>query len=525
MDKKKAFIVFLIAMGVCALFAFFLPFSKEVVSNYQRQHVAATMLKYGETGKILKNLNLILPVENKTKNEGPESNVLEVIERAAKERHKWVWLDEYKKYKNHGVFCYFEIESSGPAFPLSFYTRRSEKWGVESTFKITSDRKIYVVFLDHSGPDIPVHFIFNNSAAPVTIYSMAFLQTGYHPIVYSDNLSFSRLISRTPVENLGVDSSSLTVFPGKKITVIPTSLHFMEDWKAGVSKFEKKRGNTHIAMTPKSQHPLIANKQTSKKEMADLSKEGLPIISIEVQEEDLYSDDYGILKNYDNHGRDWERLCHVQYFKGGEIEIDTFSGLRLQGGDPGREKGLINFRIFFRKDYGKSRIEGSKIFSRDPGFIKRLAIKQSEWEKWPLNSPLAYDISHEIGAFAPPTEPVILYLNGENLGLYYVVPHLGEKQIQEMLPAGNYQYYRWRGTLHKADEIFFQTEFWDKLYGKKENFTEQYAEQFFDLENLTNQIFLTSTPRQGISSGRSRLKKRPKKRNCSGSPGTWTIAS
>ncbi len=178
----------------------------------------------------------------------------------------------------------------------------------------------------------------------------------------------------------------------------------------------------------------------------------------------------------------------MQYFREGEQVIAGFSGLRLQGGDPGRKKGLINFRLFFRKEYGKSRVKGSKIFDRPMGDIKRLAIKQSEWERWPLNSPLAYDISHEIGAWTPPTEPVIFYLNGENLGLYYVVPHLGERQIEEMLPEGEYRYYRWRGAQHMGDRLFFWDEFWVRLKNV-EKITEKYAEQFFDLDNLTSQIF------------------------------------
>lgn len=489
MNKKKALIFFLTSMAACGMLAFFLPFSEEVVSSYQKQQVDATMLNHGETGKILKDLNLILPTEKQNKEAGPKSNVLEVIERAAKDRNKWIWLDQYKKYQSQGVFCYFEIESPGPEFSLSFLTRKSGKWVIEFAFPITSDRKIYVVFLDHSGSEIPLQFILANRTAPFTIHSMAFLQNGYHPIIYSDRPSFFHLLSHVTKNDYSLSSTALTILPSEKDRILPANLHFQESWKTGVSKFEKKRGNTHIAMTPRSKHPLIANKKTEPLNLANLSKEGLPIISIEVQDADLYSDDYGILTNFDEHGRDWERLSHVQYFKEGKRVIDCFTGLRLQGGDPGRKKGLINFRLFFREEYGKARIEGSKIFTRKTSDIKRLAIKQAEWEQWPLNSPLAYDISHEIGALAPPTESVILYLNGKSLGLYYVVPHLGEKQIEEMLPEGNYQYYRFRGALHDADKEFFQTEFWERLYNREEKLTERYAEQFFDLENLTNQLF------------------------------------
>ncbi len=46
---------------------------------FQRQHVDATLLNSGETGKILKTLNEILPLENKHRDVGLESNIVEVI--------------------------------------------------------------------------------------------------------------------------------------------------------------------------------------------------------------------------------------------------------------------------------------------------------------------------------------------------------------------------------------------------------------------------------------------------------------
>lgn len=450
--------------------------------------IDATMLNHGETGKILKNLNIILPVENKSRT-GPKSNVLEVIERATKDRRKWVEIDQYKEYRAKGIFCYFEIETNGSDIPFSVLTRKADEWQKEFAFKINSDRKIYSFFLDLSGPVIPLLFDMDNKHAPFTVHTMAFLQSGYHPLIYSDQVSFSRILSDFDRNMYELEYSAVTFKPLEKHKYFKTELHFRESWKAGVSKFQKKQGSTHIEMIPRNYHPLISEKEKGMVDLAEMSKGGLPIISIDVQEDDLYSDDYGILKNPAGHGRDWERLSYIRYFRKGQQIITGFTGLRLQGGDPGREKGLINFRLFFRKEYGKSSIDGSKIFARPTGAIKRLAIKQSEWEKWPFNSPLAYDISHEIGAWSPPTEPVILYLNGKKLGLYYIVPHLGERQLEEMLPEGYYNYYRWRGAQHQADRDFFDNEFWTKLGFFQEEISAKYAEQFFDLDNLTNQIF------------------------------------
>ncbi|MCK5684279.1 CotH kinase family protein, partial [bacterium] len=488
MNRRKAFFFFLISLGICSLFAFFLPFPDNIVSNYQKTYVDARILKYGETGKILKNLNLILPIENKRYAEGPEANPLEVAKRAIKDHRKWVNINKYKKYKKKGDFCYLEVEFEGPEVPFFVLAKKEGEWGTELSTAIRKNRKIVPFFLDLSGPDIPLQFVIVNKNDLFTIHNIAFLQDGYHPIIYSDSISFSRTLSAVKKDMYELKSSLIVFQPHEKPKHLKFELQFQKSGMTGMSKFLKKQGSSHIKMTSRSQHPLILKKEKENDNLAEMSKGKLPIISINVQKNDLYSDKYGILKNFDEHGRDWERLCYVQYFREGEQVITGFSGLRLQGGDPGRKKGLINFRLFFRKEYGQSRVEGSKIFDRPMGDIKRLAIKQSEWEKWPLNSPLAYDISHKIGAWAPPTEPVIFYLNGEKLGLYYVVPHLGERQIEEMLPAGDYQYYRWRGTQHKADLLFFWDQFWMK-FKNIEKLTKEYAEQFFDLDNLTNQIF------------------------------------
>lgn len=467
----------------------FQPFSETIVSNYQKMRVDATMLNHGETGKILKDLNIILPIENRSKSDVPKSNILEVIERSTKDRRKWVAVDQYKEYRDKGIFCYFEIESNGPDIPFYILSRKADEWQTELAFKITADRKIYSFFIDLHGPNIPLLFDMDNKHVPFTVHTMAFLQNGYHPVIYSDQVSFSRILADFDRDMYKLEYSAVIFNPSEEHKYFKTELHFKESWMAGVSKFQKKQGSTHIEMIPRNHHPLIVGDDKERENLAEMSIGKLPVVSIEVQENDLYSEDYGILKNSAGHGRDWERISYVRYFRDGEQVVAGFTGLRLQGGDPGREKGLINFRLFFREEYGKSSIDGSKIFTRSTGAIKRLAVKQSEWKKWPFNSPLGYDISHEIGAWAPPTEPVILYLNGKKLGLYYIVPHLGERQLEEMLPEDYYSYYRWRGAQHQADRDFFDNEFWTKLGYFQEEITAKFAEQFFDLDNLTKQIF------------------------------------
>ena len=256
----------------------------------------------------------------------------------------------------------------------------------------------------------------------------------------------------------------------------------------GISKFQEKQGQTNIELTPSSFHPLLKNLSITDGRLSQISKNALPVLAIEAEEDDLYSDESGILKNSQGHGKPWERISYIRFARDGESIFKEFSGLRLQGGDPARENGFLNFRIFFRDEYGRARLDGSKLFNGAAGDIKRLAIIKSYWEKWPANAPIAYDISSNVGALSPPTELIKLYLNGEHLGLYYIVPHLGENQITSLLPGNDYKYYRYRSNQHGSNKDFFATDFSMKI--KNINpMSESYAQQYFDLDNLTAQLF------------------------------------
>ncbi|NNK93008.1 MAG: hypothetical protein HKP41_01520 [Desulfobacterales bacterium] len=317
---------------------------------------------------------------------------------------------------------------------------------------------------------------------------MAFFLKGSHPLVYTDPIAFNRFQQEGDKDYFKTTPYGINVLPSDSSRLLQGKLSFKKKRIAGISKYHKKQGNTQIDLVSKANHPLLKNLKIKKDELAKISENQISVLSIDVDEVDLHSKQHGILTNFDEHGRQWERLSYVRFYRNGRDVFSNFSGIRLQGGDPGRKEGLINFRLFFREEYGKSKIESRKLFEGAVGDIKRLAVKQSEWPKWPLNSPIAYDVSRQIGALAPPTELVLLYLNGKNLGLYYIVPHLGEKQLKSMLPDNDYQYYRIRGIQHEADRHFIINSFYSK-FKRLESINEAYANQYFDLENLSRQLF------------------------------------
>jgi hypothetical protein len=486
--KKRSLIVFSISLMLCLVCAGVSFFFSDTKEQFHQKAVPSPLLSYGETGKILRNLDAILPLEDKSTLEGFLPNAVDFAERAMRERKKWLLLEKYKKYADKGIYGYIEMQSEEPDIPFTVAIKSVGSWRSVVNSKVKADKITYPFFLDDNSPEIDIQLVFHNKLSALKITGLAFYQKGFHPLIYTDPIAFNSFLREGPEGTNHISSYGIEVPPSEKPAPLIGKAIFQKKTLAGMSKYQKKQGNSQIQLVAQKDHPLFKNLKISNSKLESISKSKISALAIDIDPIDLYSQPYGILTNFDEHGRRWERLSYIRFYRNGKNIFSNFTGIRLQGGDPGREKGLINFRLFFREEYGKSFIESNKLFDGKAGNIKRLAVKQSEWPKWPLNTPIAYDVSRQMGVLAPPTELVLLYLNGAELGLYYIVPHLGEKQVKSMLPDKDYNYYRIRGRQHDSDKYFMTNEFFKILYYDG-IMSEEFAEQFFDLENLSRQIF------------------------------------
>lgn len=486
--EKNSLLIFLGALFLCIICAGIAYYWNTPRELFQTKTIPSPLLAFGETGEILRKLGRISPVENKQSSSRITTNPVEFLRRASEEKKKWLLLEEFNNFKKRGIFGYIEMQSQEPAVKFRIEVVKNGSWLEQVASQVKSEKFGYSFFVDSDSRNPELRLTFNNKQHPVHIYGLGFLKNGYHPLVFNDQIGFGSFFRNSESNNISFNRSGAAIEPLTQARHLTVNLSFQKKTSVGISKYHKKQGSTPIELVASRDHPLLSDLNITDQVLASTSIAQIPVLSIDIDNNDLYSEEYGILTNYDGHGREWERLGYVRYFKDGESVFSNFSGIRLQGGDPGREKGLINFRLYFREEYGKSQIESDKIFNGSVKEIKRLAIKQSEWKKWPLNSPIAYDVTRQAGGLAPPTEMCLLYLNGQELGLYYMVPHLGEKQIKAMLPEEDYQYFRIRGVPHEADYHFISG-FNQKIKQPEVVMDEQYASQFFDLENLVQLIF------------------------------------
>lgn len=485
--ERKSLFAFLGALVLCILCATLAYFWNTPRNQFQQKTVPSPILDYGETGSILRELGAILPVENKQWTSRITTNPVEFIRRASDEKKKWLFLEEFSAYREKGIFGYVEMDSPESAVPFKIEVKKNGSWVKQVSSQIRPSKFGYAFFIDSNKITSELRFVFRNKQSSIQLYGIGFLKKGYHPLVFNDGIGFASLFRDNTSNNISFGNPGIAIAPSPHVNLLTATLSFQKKRLIGISKYHKKQGNTSIELVASRDQHLLKHLKIADQDLASISIAQIPVLSIDIESEDLYSDDFGILTNFDGHGRQWERLGFVRYFRDGEEVFSNFSGIRLQGGDPGREKGLINFRLYFREEYGKSAIEPGRFFNGKSGEIKQLSVKQSEWEKWPLNSPISYDVSRQVGALVPPTEMCLLYLNGENIGLYYLVPHLGEKQIKLMLPEDDYRLYKIRGAGDDAD-LHFSVSFSQKIK-QAQVMDAQHISKFFDLEEYVKLIF------------------------------------
>jgi hypothetical protein len=168
----------------------------------------------------------------------------------------------------------------------------------------------------------------------------------------------------------------------------------------------------------------------------------LPTIHVTIDEDDLFSKSRGIAVNPKGRGRKWERKADVYYYKDGELAFATSAGMRLHGGAH-RYRRKINqksFRFYFRRDYGKPAFLKREIDPEDDTAIKRLVLHISAKPK-PFMNEISYDMSRLIGARALRTKPVMFYLNGKRIGLYYLSEQLSPQQFRKRLKKQPFYFY------------------------------------------------------------------------------------
>ena len=219
-------------------------------------------------------------------------------------------------------------------------------------------------------------------------------------------------------------------------------------------------------------------------------KKGWPVLSITLDEKDLYDPDRGILTNSEKNGRDWERIGEVSFSQNGQILFATNAGIRVHGGIRLKTKKWKNgFKIYFRNVYGIPQVNHSMILPDNEVPLQTMVVQTTAWPSgYPLNNPLAYDIARQIGCVVPQTQLVEIYVNGQPYSMGYITEHLSRRQWGQRYHGDKYSFFKFRANNSAEDFLFFKTTTTSVLDDGKE-LTEEHVSKFIDIDNLIRYSF------------------------------------
>jgi hypothetical protein len=128
------------------------------------------------------------------------------------------------------------------------------------------------------------------------------------------------------------------------------------------------------------------------------------------------------LKNYSQHGAEWERLANMELFEKGEIINNQSVGIRIQGASA-REGALKRFSIYSRKIYS-----GSKWFDVD--FFDGIRSHSVDIREGDANA-ISQRLAANREAVNIPGKAVTLFLDGEYWYTAYIYEKLSEEYLSE----------------------------------------------------------------------------------------------
>jgi Leucine-rich repeat (LRR) protein len=148
----------------------------------------------------------------------------------------------------------------------------------------------------------------------------------------------------------------------------------------------------------------------------------------EIKDSDLTEDEKQLTANFNQHGREWERPIHIEFFENGEQAIFSQNGgVRIHGGGS-RRMPQKSLRIYAGSEYDLQEFFEYPLFT---GQIKDLENKSSaaykvfllknsgqDWMVSMIRDPFIQDLVSHTQLDTQSGRPVIVFLNGEYWGIY-----------------------------------------------------------------------------------------------------------
>lgn len=164
--------------------------------------------------------------------------------------------------------------------------------------------------------------------------------------------------------------------------------------------------------------------------------------------------------NYYQKGRAWEREANVEFYEPDDNSgINQICGLRTHGNRARRQpsKGM---KIYAREEYGKKRFKHPFFDTTPLKSFKHLVIKpfSTLWPKAGTQDYITNCLAMKLGMEAPNSRPVVVYLNGEYWGIYFLQEKMDDHYLEDHFqinPDSCNIMGNWKGAVENGDNANF----------------------------------------------------------------------
>jgi hypothetical protein len=197
----------------------------------------------------------------------------------------------------------------------------------------------------------------------------------------------------------------------------------------------------------------------------------LPLVSLIVDPNDLWDAESGIYANPHERGETWERPVNVTY-----VDQDRCSGFQVPAGVRIHGHGTrgfpkMSFRLYFRQEYGASRLVYPLFSESEVTTFKRLVLHNSGQDRpifphtnWThLRNQLATELAFQHGGLAPHSQPVLLFINSESWGIYQLRERLDRFFLADHYGVQEADFLQAPDVRGQSDVVMGNREDWDRL--------------------------------------------------------------
>jgi hypothetical protein len=196
----------------------------------------------------------------------------------------------------------------------------------------------------------------------------------------------------------------------------------------------------------------------------------LPMISLIMDPDDLWGAE-GIYARPVKRGDEWERPVDITYVdRDRRSGFQVPAGVRIHGGHSRLyEKKAL--RLYFRQEYGVSRLEYPLFPGSDVQSFKRLVLHNGgqDWSaadvwNWTLmRNQLADRLALELGGRATYSQPALLFLNGESWGIYIIRERIDRHFLMDRYGVQEADLLDVPENIEQASILLGDREHWDRL--------------------------------------------------------------